>query len=196
MSDEGTAKGAEWSETPLGGYLVEREQRYFDNAVADIFGYNAFQVGLPEIDLLRGAVSRCGCGWVPTARSTCARIFGTSRSQATAPTSCCCRTSSNSPSTRTRYCVSGARADARSARRHLGVQPVQSVGLAACRSPRRALSVARPLHHPHAREGLAGAPGVRSDRRANGVLCAAVAPAEMAGALRRSWKLRASAGGP
>ena len=55
MSDEGTAKGAEWFETPLGGYLVEREQRYFDNAVADIFGYNAFQVGLPEIDLLRAS---------------------------------------------------------------------------------------------------------------------------------------------
>src|SRR5688572_24703977 len=55
MSDESTAQVAEWFETPLGGYLVEREQRYFDNAVADIFGYNAFQVGLPEIDLLRAS---------------------------------------------------------------------------------------------------------------------------------------------
>jgi len=55
MSDEGTARVAEWFETPLGGYLVEREQRYFDNAVADIFGYNALQVGLPEIDLLRAS---------------------------------------------------------------------------------------------------------------------------------------------
>ena len=55
MSDESTTQVAEWFETPLGGYLVEREQRYFDNAVADIFGYNAFQVGLPEIDLLRAS---------------------------------------------------------------------------------------------------------------------------------------------
>ena len=55
MSDEGTANSAEWIETPLGGYLVEREQRYFDNAVADIFGYNALQVGMPEVDLLRAS---------------------------------------------------------------------------------------------------------------------------------------------
>ena len=55
MSDEGAANIAEWIETPLGGYLAEREQRYFDNAVADIFGYNAFQVGMPEIDLLRAS---------------------------------------------------------------------------------------------------------------------------------------------
>ncbi len=55
MSDESTAQVADWFETPLGGYLVGREQRYFDNAVADIFGYNAFQVGLPEIDLLRAS---------------------------------------------------------------------------------------------------------------------------------------------
>jgi SAM-dependent methyltransferase len=55
MSDEGTGNIAEWFETPLGRYLVEREQRYFDNAVADIFGYNAFQVGMPEVDLLRAS---------------------------------------------------------------------------------------------------------------------------------------------
>ena len=46
---------AEWLETPLGRYLVQREQHYFDEAVADIFGYNAFQVGMPEIDLLRAS---------------------------------------------------------------------------------------------------------------------------------------------
>src|SRR5688572_11514210 len=45
----------EWIETPLGHYLVEREQDYFDRAVADVFGYNAFQVGMPEIDLLRAS---------------------------------------------------------------------------------------------------------------------------------------------
>jgi SAM-dependent methyltransferase len=55
MSDEGTADSDEWFETPLGAYLVEREQRYFDTAVADIFGYNALQVGMPEIDLLRAS---------------------------------------------------------------------------------------------------------------------------------------------
>lgn len=44
-----------WMETPLGRYLLEREQAYFDNAVADVFGYNAFQLGLPEVDLLRAS---------------------------------------------------------------------------------------------------------------------------------------------
>ncbi len=44
---------AEWFSTPLGQYLLAREQPYFDRIVADIFGYNAFQLGLPELDLLR-----------------------------------------------------------------------------------------------------------------------------------------------
>lgn len=44
---------AEWFETPLGCYLMAREQDYFDHAVADIFGYNALQLGLAEHDLLR-----------------------------------------------------------------------------------------------------------------------------------------------
>jgi SAM-dependent methyltransferase len=34
-------------------YLSEREQQYFDHAVADIFGFNALQIGLPCLDLLR-----------------------------------------------------------------------------------------------------------------------------------------------
>ena len=49
----GTA--AEWFSTPLGQYLLAREQPYFDRIVADIFGYNAFQLGLPQADLLRSS---------------------------------------------------------------------------------------------------------------------------------------------
>lgn len=44
---------AEWLTTPLGCYLIEREQAYFDREVADIFGFNAVQLGLPQYDLLR-----------------------------------------------------------------------------------------------------------------------------------------------
>jgi SAM-dependent methyltransferase len=44
---------AEWLSTPLGQYLLQREQAYFDREVADIFGFNALQLGLPECDLLR-----------------------------------------------------------------------------------------------------------------------------------------------
>lgn len=42
-----------WFETPLGRYLIEREQAYFDQVVADIFGFNALQLGLVQYDLLR-----------------------------------------------------------------------------------------------------------------------------------------------
>lgn len=44
---------AEWFNTPLGQHLLYRERRYFDNAVSDVFGFNAVQVGLPQIDFLR-----------------------------------------------------------------------------------------------------------------------------------------------
>ena len=55
-----------WIETPLGRYLVEREETYFDQAVADVFGYNAFQVGLPELDLLRASRIPLRCRVGPT----------------------------------------------------------------------------------------------------------------------------------
>lgn len=42
-----------WFETSLGKYLLEYEQRYFDQAVANIFGYNALQIGLPKFDFMR-----------------------------------------------------------------------------------------------------------------------------------------------
>jgi SAM-dependent methyltransferase len=43
----------EWIATPLGRYLIEREQAYFDQVVADIFGFNALQIGFTHSDLLR-----------------------------------------------------------------------------------------------------------------------------------------------
>lgn len=44
---------AAWLATPPGRYLLDWEQRQFDAAVADRFGFNALQLGLPEIDALR-----------------------------------------------------------------------------------------------------------------------------------------------
>lgn len=44
---------AGWFDTPLGAYLLSREQAYFDAEVADVFGYNAFQLGLCRHDFLR-----------------------------------------------------------------------------------------------------------------------------------------------
>jgi SAM-dependent methyltransferase len=51
--NDAPGSAAEWYSTPLGQYLLAREQPYFDRIVADIFGYNAFQLGLPQLDLLR-----------------------------------------------------------------------------------------------------------------------------------------------
>ena len=56
MSIETVPRTAEeWLATPLGQYLLAREQDYFDRAVADLFGYNAFQLGMVEHDLLRAS---------------------------------------------------------------------------------------------------------------------------------------------
>ena len=43
----------DWFETPPGRYLLAWERPQFDAAVADIFGYHALQLGLPELDALR-----------------------------------------------------------------------------------------------------------------------------------------------
>jgi SAM-dependent methyltransferase len=43
----------QWLETPVGAYLLEWEQRHLDQALADVFGFHALQLGLPELDALR-----------------------------------------------------------------------------------------------------------------------------------------------
>ena len=43
----------EWLATPLGQYLLEKEQAYLDDVTPDIFGFHALQLGMPEVDLLR-----------------------------------------------------------------------------------------------------------------------------------------------
>jgi SAM-dependent methyltransferase len=45
---------SEWFATPQGGYVLAREQEFFDRTVSDIFGFNALQLGLPDHDFLRG----------------------------------------------------------------------------------------------------------------------------------------------
>lgn len=43
----------DWFSTPLGAYLLEVELGYFDHELADVFGFNAIQLGLPQYDFLR-----------------------------------------------------------------------------------------------------------------------------------------------
>lgn len=44
---------SEFLRQPAGRYVLEWEQRQIDAVVADIFGYHAMQLGLPEVDALR-----------------------------------------------------------------------------------------------------------------------------------------------
>ncbi len=46
---------SEWFASEQGGYVLRREQDYFDHTVNDIFGYNALQLGLSEQDFLRNS---------------------------------------------------------------------------------------------------------------------------------------------
>ena len=44
---------SEWLKTPAGRYVLQWEQSHLDGAVADLFGFHALQLGLPELDALR-----------------------------------------------------------------------------------------------------------------------------------------------
>jgi SAM-dependent methyltransferase len=43
----------QWLQSPAGEYLLAWEQRHLDEAVADLFGFHALQLGLPELAALR-----------------------------------------------------------------------------------------------------------------------------------------------
>lgn len=43
----------QWLTTPLGQHFLTQETRYFDSVVANVFGFNAVQIGHPELDFLR-----------------------------------------------------------------------------------------------------------------------------------------------
>jgi SAM-dependent methyltransferase len=56
---------ADWFATPLGQYVLAREQAWFDRTVADIFGFHAIQIGLPLCPFL--AQSRIAARWTVAA---------------------------------------------------------------------------------------------------------------------------------
>lgn len=43
----------QWLKSPAGRHLLAWEQRHLDHAVADLFGFHALQLGLPQLDALR-----------------------------------------------------------------------------------------------------------------------------------------------
>ncbi len=65
METSGSIIGlTQWLQTPAGRYVLEWEQRHLDVAVADLFGFHALQLGLPELDALRA--NRMPHRWVAT----------------------------------------------------------------------------------------------------------------------------------
>ena len=54
----------DWLKTPAGRYVLQWEQTHLDTAVADLFGFHALQLGLPELDALRS--NRMPHRWVAT----------------------------------------------------------------------------------------------------------------------------------
>jgi SAM-dependent methyltransferase len=63
-SSEGIIGLRHWLETPAGRYLLGWEQQYLDQVVADLFGFHAVQLGLPELDALRA--NRMPHRWIAT----------------------------------------------------------------------------------------------------------------------------------
>jgi SAM-dependent methyltransferase len=43
----------QWLRSPVGQVLLDWEQRHLDSAVADLFGFHALQLGLPQLDALK-----------------------------------------------------------------------------------------------------------------------------------------------
>jgi SAM-dependent methyltransferase len=71
MAEAGEIIGlTQWLQTPAGRYLLDWEQRHLEVALADVFGFHALQLGLPELDALRG--NRMPHRWIATdaSRST------------------------------------------------------------------------------------------------------------------------------
>jgi SAM-dependent methyltransferase len=61
----------DWFQTPPGRYLLAWERAQFDSTVADIFGYHALQLGLPELDALRA--NRMPHRWLATSTPSAER---------------------------------------------------------------------------------------------------------------------------
>lgn len=57
-----------WLATPPGRYLLDWEQSCFDRSVADLFGYNALQLGMPELHTL--AANRMPHRWLAVPETT------------------------------------------------------------------------------------------------------------------------------
>lgn len=49
----GTSTWDDWLASPPGQYVLSQEQAWFDKTVVDVFGFNAIQIGTPQLHTLR-----------------------------------------------------------------------------------------------------------------------------------------------
>src|SRR3954447_15598143 len=53
MTEAAIIQLPQWLRSPVGQVLLEWEQRHLDHAVADVFGFHALQLGLPQLEALQ-----------------------------------------------------------------------------------------------------------------------------------------------
>jgi SAM-dependent methyltransferase len=75
----------DWFKTPPGEYLLAWERERFDHAVANIFGYHALQLGLPELNALGS--NRMPHKWLAVQGSDSAPPLGAAQSAGPAASS-------------------------------------------------------------------------------------------------------------
>ena len=75
----------QWLRSPVGQVLLEWEQRHLDSAVADLFGFHALQLGLPQLDALRA--NRMPHRWLAVESAGEAEVSDTDVSAATSVSS-------------------------------------------------------------------------------------------------------------
>ena len=113
-----------WLQSPAGAYVRAFEQACLDELTADIFGFNAIQIGVPQIDAL--AANRMPNKWQAATRTSTADELAyaaggkqmpkkdlammamTSRNCRSPPAASiwwCCPMCSSSPPSRTRSCA-------------------------------------------------------------------------------------------
>lgn len=73
----------DWLQSPPGQYVLAWEQAQFDAALADVFGYHALQLGLPDIDAL--AANRMPHRWLALAAAPTERAPATDTAPVVAP---------------------------------------------------------------------------------------------------------------
>src|SRR6185369_17686635 len=75
----------QWLRSPVGQVLLEWEQRHLDRAVADLFGFHALQLGLPQLDALQA--NRMPHRWLAVESAGEAEVSDTDVSAATSVSS-------------------------------------------------------------------------------------------------------------